>query len=401
MARGMRTRVGSVRGGLIGRGAAALGALAALAGAASAQTTYVIDFGDIAPRQNDFNRPYQFIESAIWQSTGQPSVRAWTGTYYSDRLEAGRNVRIFAGGGDVVIRPTPSNSTTFDVMSYNTHLFGDALVGAETWLDEARAVFIQQYFRSIDEPDVVGLQEVWDGSFPPTLAVGFNSGFYGSRFTPHILNSGLMLLSDLPLQNAAQVDLRDGANEDFFANKGYVRATVFKNGFGIGIFNTHLQAGNNGAALSARADQLAELRTAVQAYRATFPSHVVILMGDLNVDEGGTEFFNALRPALNPTPSPELRNPAFDTPFTTDADACTSCGDNPLKQYFGGSGDTTLDYVFYADSLDNTVEIIPRVYDVLRPEIPPPFPAISDDGLTTRVLSDHDAVYVSFDIIRR
>lgn len=375
---------------------AALLAASGLAGVASAQLTRVTETGSFAPLVNLPDRPFQFIESAIWQSGGTPGVGIEPSVfpYFADRLESGRDVRITSAAG-VRITGSPSQRTQLDVLCYNTHLFGDELLGAETWADGARAFYMNQYVRNFGA-DVVCLQELWDEELVPVITPGSTSGFYGgdSSAAKDTLNSGLLTMAyGLNALNPAFNAFDDEAGEDVFSNKGFTRVTVVKNGIPITIYNTHTQSGSFGGT---RQDQFAELAGSVAAFRVANPSHAILVMGDFN-DVGAV-----LLPFFGSPFNPELRDTPFHTPNTADLGQCTTCADNVLRQYFsGGTTNTVIDFVLFADSLDNTTVIKPVVYDVIRPEIPQPFPSITEDGLTTRTLSDHEAIFARFEVYRR
>lgn len=379
-------------------------AFALLAGASAAHAqNFVTEIGDFSPLPGFSSRPYQFLSSAIWENAGQSTIIVDDGLYPETRLEPGRTVRIQAAGL-VEISPVAAARTTFSAVSYNTHLFGDSAAGLKQWMDDERAAYIGDVLAA-ENPDIVGLNEVWDGDHLDDMLNGsWFFWLYGDANGPHPSHSGLLMMSDLPLFNPAQVNYPDGVGWDFFANKGFLRATVIKDGFGIGVFVTHTQAGNGDSEVSKRLDQLAQLSAAISAYRIQNPTHVVIAMGDLNVDGltgMGSEYITNMRPVFNVPGIVQARDTAPNTPFAPDADLCTSCHDNELHEYFdGGGSDTRLDYFLYCDSFDGLTRVIPRVYERRRYQIPAQFPPLSHDGLTTRTLSDHDGLYGEFELIR-
>ena len=162
--------------------------------------------------------------------------------------------------------------------------------------------------------DIVALQEVFDPDNLAQLSAG--TGYQrtlGPPATPVSLNpfnpqlpegsSGLALLvrGDLavsghqaPVFTACNGDLWNVAaalltfgdlNSDCLAQKGF---TIDKVQFGpdaasyIYVVNTHLDAGSAAGDVAARAAQLAQITTAINALGD--PSHPVLIMGDLNVD---------------------------------------------------------------------------------------------------------------------
>jgi endonuclease/exonuclease/phosphatase family metal-dependent hydrolase len=265
------------------------------AGAAQAQT-YVTKPGFFDPSGAP-SQPYSVIQGALCATTNGGTMNIGPGIY-RESLTLNRPMTLQTTGLPVTVgqRPaSPAQATTFRIVSYNTHLFGnDQIPGLPRWLDPQRAAMIAQVIDD-DAPDLVGLQEVWDPDF--FLPIGqqhFPHGFYGGQIVlGRGLNSGLAFYSMLPLQNSAQNVYSDinQTSIDALASKGYIRTTITKNGFSIGIFNTHTQSGNASGDISARQLQLQELAGAVILYRSLNPGHAVLLVGDFNVPGETSQHF--------------------------------------------------------------------------------------------------------------
>ncbi|HZW08771.1 MAG TPA: hypothetical protein VFF69_02610, partial [Phycisphaerales bacterium] len=183
------------------------------------------------------------------------------------------------------------------------------------------------------------------------------------------------------------------------ASKGYIRTTFKKDGFPVTVFNTHTQSGDGSGDVEARADQLVELATSIQLWRATHPEHVVIALGDFNVIGGDVEYYASMLISMGIQAG--TLDGAQNQPCAGNSDDCTSCHDNELHNYFDpGGADKRLDYLLYAHSLDGSVKVLPLSYRVRRFQVPEPFADMSHDGLTTRTLSDHDGVQMVLELQR-
>jgi hypothetical protein len=110
---------------------------------------------------------------------------------------------------------------------------------------------------------------------------------------PPLTNKANDRFSDTSVQDDQKKFYRgeftEGEGEDTFAAKGWIRARIVKDGFGIWLFMTHLQADStlffstwNGI-YEARQKQIDELKADINKLREEFPSDVFVIMGDFNV----------------------------------------------------------------------------------------------------------------------
>ena len=321
------------------------------------------------------------------------------------------------GTGSAIIGQTGSQSTSLKVMSWNLHLFGSWPL--PVWQDEARADAIGDYFngqRIAGNLDFVGLQEVWSGIEASLVYV--NAGYLflargDDNEGDSTLDSGLMYPSNLPMASFNQFFFEDERGDDANASKGWIQTTIVKDGISIGIFNTHAQSGDGTDNADTRASQLLQMAQAIWGYRIANPSHAVIVMGDFNIAAGGSEH-PTLRSTMGFITTVAETSRFGDVapnlgPCGRDHLTCTSCGDNALHTYFygAGAGAGRIDFIFYNHSRDGTVKVVPKSYDKHRPLAAT---AISGEGwapencftcsTTTRVLSDHDAIFAEFELIR-
>jgi hypothetical protein len=325
-------------------------------------------------------KPYQMVEAGIARTLTSPdnTVEIGAGTYY-ETFTTNTPAVLQAVGGTVTIgKRDYQAATSLEIVTLNTHLAGDELffrITGNTWEDYARADDIADFFGSFSpSPDVVAFQEIWDedlffgdGSANGILPrSGYPYGDHGQE-EEDILNSGAALMSKFPLVGFEQVQFDEEGgffDPELHAAKGWVHATIVKDGFSIGLFNLHTHAED----VVIRSEQIAQLKIAVLLYRAMNPSSVVFAVGDYNVYGEGNEYNSILIPHLGLSGldghDADRNSPGFD--FDSKAQ-WTLSRDNPLAIYFDDATVSgRLDYIFYFPSLDGTVEVIPLSVDVLQ-----------------------------------
>src|SRR5215467_11437487 len=117
----------------------------------------------------------------------------------------------------------------------------------------------------------------------PTMSTGG-----ATTVPPMVTDHELLYQTTCGGQQRVHYDECDGSclwsdSPDCLASKGFMGVTVSKDGFSIRVYTTHTQASNNSDAVRARESQIAQLADSINSYRATHPSHPVIVMGDFNV----------------------------------------------------------------------------------------------------------------------
>jgi len=333
-----------------------------LAGSAAAVfgQTYAGKPGDFNPDGSPTN-PYGTLPEALCVTPESGVLSIASGTY-ADTLRFDKAMTIEAtkpaAGEERLARigKQPIASATLKLITFNTHLFGDAVINLAdplpqlplnlAWKDAERAMAIGDVL-SQEDVDLVALQEVWDPAMYPLIVnhAGFLGAHHGSAVDPATwegidlpgeLNSGLALLSNLPGLPTVQYFYIDEA--EFFeslASKGFLQTSVAKDGFSIGVFNTHMQAEYGSEQIAARSAQIDQLAAAVLAYRQANPSHPVVVMGDFNViGETDTEYTDKMTTVLGENTG--LRDAARNVRCTNPgADGPTSPGLNDLNLYFG------------------------------------------------------------------
>lgn len=299
-------------------------------------------------------------------------------------------------------------ATTFKVLTYNTHLFGQSFalslggwpledVTFEDYAELSRA--IQFGIRAQEEnADVIGFDEVWDANLAGDIKswAGTSTYPYSYYSTAYdepndVLNSGLLLLSKYPLHEVGIEYYDDAFAEDILASKGFIHATINKGAFQFGIILTHMQAEQAYASpMSAvsRRGQMIQLKQFIDNYRLSHPNAEVIVMGDLNVIGEDCEYIQNLLP-LTGLMDAQRNAPCFDPQdFTFNPET------NDLISYFSDSTEgERLDYVLYSRfGAHNMIPAEAVVREYKSPIL------LNDQGFSTYNLSDHYGLMVQFNI---
>ncbi len=385
---------------------------------ARADTHFVSPRGNAAPERDQPGRPWQLVEAAARSLPPQGGTVSIAPGTYREGFTLDTPMRLVAPAGGVTIGrfpASPADRTTFNVFTLNTHLFGDVV--GPSWFDYARA---EQIGRRMDlyrdRIDLVAFNEIWDedlfwggdgavGIFPLS---GYPRAMHGSATAVgEFVNSGLALMSRNPWSETIQVSFDDCFGiVECASNKGYLAATVTKDGFTLRIFSTHTQAGDApldgdgevNLPRAARLGQIAQLVEDLADYRIAHPSHVILLMGDLNVPGEGEEYetlrqwmdlIGGLDAARNAPVFSIYHHPELGHTLTSYNELAIHFDDTPYND--------RLDYVWYFPSLDGSVVTQPRFVErILFRNVAP----LSDDDLTSDELSDHYPLNADFDLFR-
>jgi endonuclease/exonuclease/phosphatase family metal-dependent hydrolase len=305
------------------------------------------------------NRPFASVKAAACTLSPDESIFVEAGNY-PDAMTINTRSRIIPTNGVVRIGDTGSTQTTLKIVTYNTHLFGDAVpnlpdlfppvpLGLQ-WQEDLRADRIGDIALN-ENADIFCMQEVWDVDLKNRILnhSGSPYSFYGDRIDPETydppgpigptevpaaLNSGLLILSQHPLYSPVQISYTQEAEFiETLASKGFLFTRITKDGVTTAIINTHLQAYYESEQVAARAAQMAQLGAAIQNYRALHPDHAVIVTGDFNVIGETSEYVTAMAPLLGGVAD------SLDLVYnmhcvTPGAAQYTALFDNPLNVYF-------------------------------------------------------------------
>ena len=95
-----------------------------------------------------------------------------------------------------------------------------------------------------------------------------------------IFNSGVVILSKIPITNFNYIHYRKGATWDWFVSKGLVGVSFQYNGTIFNLHGTHLQAGNSNSAHNARYSQICDIIDYIN--NKYTKKEEVIICGDFN-----------------------------------------------------------------------------------------------------------------------
>lgn len=427
-------------------------ALMMAAGVQAQSTVYASPEGSFDPSGSSV-RPFPTIAaveayaaSLFDAGQGGASVILYGGTYAeTPTLD---RARIYgASGGVATIGEMGQQSTTFEIATYNVHLFGDALdEGFVDWLVSEGILITnplhwREFLRGIhigyrlyeSNVDFVALQEVWhpDRFFsiksaaqnlynetyyntymqleglPPCIPVPTSS--FGIECWSPVLNSGLGVMTKHNLLSAGLgVFGAESGEDDFFepfSTKGYILSTIEKDGITIAVFNTHAQAGSEFTPeiRAARRSQMEQLALHVDLFRTSNPDVPIFVVGDLNIRGSGDPageytttlknlFGEGWRLGMIDSARADFANRAIND--------VTSAAANRLGGFFdsGPRTDKRLDYILYTPtSADGTVSVVLEEVETPRHRAPSP---MTEDGFSTIELSDHWAVHARFRIVR-
>lgn len=181
--------------------------------------------------------------------------------------------------GTLLCMSSPAAHAAGSSAAASSPLVGVDLLTFNTWglpapiarSRSARFPRIQRFLERAQD-DVIGLQEVWRGA-RRLLSLR------GLRFPGGDGDSGLAVLSRLPVEATRSLTYRAASGIDRLKDKGALLATVDHPDAGrLHVVTTHLQAGRGGGAQAARAAQIDELLALSGGL-----SGPVVLMGDFNL----------------------------------------------------------------------------------------------------------------------
>jgi|GEM_PF-6390848 len=410
--------------------------LAVASVAAGQSTVHVSVHGSFDPNGSAAD-PYDTIVAGLAEmdATGATHLSLHGGTHRGAALLNRPMTIINTSSAPAILGVEPEATTSLEVATFNTHLYGSAvpedimdllaslgIFPPLHWLESERASDIAQIYRS-STADVVAMQEVWEPNFMQSIPISaqYPHVLAGSAIDydslgscidiPAIgclsweLNSGLVTMSRVPILSGNQVFFSHETGEDDpfepLASKGWVRTVVEKDGLRVAIYNLHAQAGpeSEPAVRSTRLSQMAQLRNDVIAFRDANPTVPVILTGDFNIRGSGdpaSEYTQTLRALFDSTLLPFVDAARSDR-TNRSLNGVTSAGANRLNTYWGGdAGDKRLDYVLYAHSQDGTVRLHHEETETVKVRGVPR----THDGISTVERSDHWAVHTRFTVAR-
>ncbi|MBX7166612.1 MAG: endonuclease/exonuclease/phosphatase family protein [Pirellulales bacterium] len=154
---------------------------------------------------------------------------------------------------------------------------------------ERAARLAQALIELEDDPDVVLLQEIWSVKARDRLIQDLAAKYPHVKHAPDLgagvavmQASGLMVFSQLPLEDFAYQEFTRGIGADKLARKGIVGVRLTKHGRSVAVFTTHLQAGGKRDP-SVQPDQLRECREFIRKFVGDRRDEMAVLAGDFNI----------------------------------------------------------------------------------------------------------------------
>lgn len=206
---------------------------------------------------------------------------------------------------------------------------------------EALAAEIEQ-----EDPDVIVLQEYYDGAFSETMIRLLESKY--AHFYYHLgqntmgSESGLMILSKAAVSNFSYTAF---TNNDWTLNRGFATLEIKKSPESkepsFRIIGTHLRHGDADSDKALRMVQVAHIVGSIQSQKTSLPT---ILAGDLNIERDGAEG--------------SILSPHFRHGYLGEEPTCTNHLVAKWDLEAKGTWGETIDYIsLYKDSAFDHLEL--------------------------------------------
>ncbi|MCW8344805.1 hypothetical protein MD535_02040 [Vibrio sp. ZSDZ65] len=248
---------------------------------------------------------------------------------------------------------------TFNLISYNTHLFYKTavakIIGSLTFHDKARLEGIIERLRS-SQSDMVMLSEVWSTTSQKAIIQALKDKYphhISDGNGPFSMGSGLLLLSSKPIDenNHGFVAFKDSSGEDALSNKGFIFAIIeIENGRRVRFIFSHTQADTESHDYrNVRNEQFKQIEAFINGWYSSLP---LIITGDLNVPGHSTEHSEMMHIFNQTTDSWLDLHPKLDG-YTYDPTT------NALARRFGGDEPSArLDYFLEEKLLPLSMSVI-------------------------------------------
>jgi endonuclease/exonuclease/phosphatase family metal-dependent hydrolase len=194
--------------------------------------------------------------------------------------------------------PGPSGVENLKILTLNIYMrVWSVYDDKNSRLDRFINVYLQRY-------DIVCLQEM-HGTFTfrchslidRARDLGFKYCVVPKNpeiFSRKLIDSGLVILSRVPIVRADFIPYKSGGYIDNYSEKGFQCCKLSLNGDNLYLVNTHLQSGynfNDKKAISIRKEQLSQ----IESYLRKYKDSTIILCGDMNCDANFEEYDSILK----------------------------------------------------------------------------------------------------------
>ncbi|MBI3871663.1 MAG: endonuclease/exonuclease/phosphatase family protein [candidate division Zixibacteria bacterium] len=317
--------------------------------------------------------------------------------------------------------PPDAIDPPFNVLFFNTHLFGDSLAIANAfrkltgqepirYKDPERAALLAERLNQLGNTppalDFVALCEVWDDEYSDRIYDKIK-GTYPHQYRPtriiqagNDVGSGLVLFSRHPFdyQDFAAYAAESGLAESR-SQKGLACVVIQpKEECPVLVMATHLQSGTGKGDQKARRGQLKQMQQIARAMQRDFPAVPHVIGGDFNII--GEDVHGQPTAEYQPLPGALGMRDTFRVvhPNASQALGFTSDATNKLVVFFDRQNLDLqrLDYIF----CDPKPAVRVIGCDIEEFKVDPPLNGDgSDTGYLINHLSDHFGLRAQFEIL--
>lgn len=225
----------------------------------------------------DFNAPWAFDREIHRQDTNyqlKPTTVAYKAT--------------FTGGYDDIYytitpktQPEPQEANTLKVLTYNT--FALPLIASDI---DVRLGEMPEHLKGYD---AIMFQELFSSSSPSFLRAlskeyPYQTEILKNKNGINLHNGGVAIVSRYPIAQADYFVYPGCTGTDCFADKGFVRAEIIKDGQAYNLVGTHTASFDTQAARDLRQEQFQQMRQHIE--NAQVPAFDAVLYGgDFNINK--------------------------------------------------------------------------------------------------------------------
>lgn len=251
-----------------------------------------------------------------------------------------------------ILFPVIALSSDVKLLSWNVYMLPKPIKSS---FQKERDKAIPEILKGSDY-DIMFFQEAFTGGFRKQmikeLSAEYPHHYYlkraGNLFT--VFGSGVFVMSRYPFKILDQIRYKKCSGADCYATKGtFIAEVTFPSGKTVQFAPTHLNSQRENGVI--RATQLLEIKELFK--RHAKPGVAQVLLGDLNIDGGAPEFFEALE-TLQMSPT------ALTGPIKTTSARVNDCFKTPKTAHW-------LDHVWVSREhfgLQSTLQVVPTESEI-------------------------------------
>lgn len=252
------------------------------------------------------------------------------------------------------IEPFPDEEEQLHLLTWNVQflprsmrLFSKALRKRQ----QVRLPWVVEHCQSANY-EVIVFQEVFDRPILKQLQQALKAR-YPYQVAPlracgRWTSSGVLIVSQYPIEQVGAVVYPKGVNADAWAAKGCTLVRLVKHGHSIYIAGTHLQAGRKEDARTQRSKQYEAMDALIKTHTST-DNYPIIITGDLNTRASDSTAYHEMLTTLQAN-DPTLYDPR---PYTIDQQNTWNNG--------GPERNQQLDYILWRRGRNVITSIEPRI----------------------------------------